>query len=1056
MNAGPPQNKELETFSALPEKLDFPSMEQRILKLWDSERTFDRLREKNANGAHWSFIDGPITANNPMGVHHAWGRTYKDVFQRYRAMRGFNQRFQNGFDCQGLWLEVEVEKELGFKSKRDIEAYGLAAFADACRNRVNTYASIQTEQSIRLGQWMDWDNSYYTHSDTNIEHIWHFLSRCHERGWIMTAQRAMPWCARCGTALSQHELIDTYEDVSHEAVYVRLPVRDRENTSLLVWTTTPWTLAANVAAAVHPQLDYVEVEVGNQRYILAEAALESALDSEFEVIGRMKGVEMLGWTYDGPFDDLPAVGEVVHEVIPWEEIGAEEGTGVVHIAPGAGEEDFDLGRNLGLSIVVPIDENGEYVDGFGWLTGRDARQVAADVISDLDKRNLLHRAHTYQHRYPHCWRCREELVFRVDDEWFIRADEVREPMLQAAASVQWVPEYAGARMADWLSHMGDWNISRRRFWGLPLPFYPCTECGHLTVIGSRQELEERALEGMDGLRELHRPWIDDVVIRCGSCDAEVRRITAVGDAWLDAGIVPFSTLDYMQQSDAFASWYPADFVSEMREQIRLWFYSMLFMSVTLEGRSPYQAVFVYEKLNDETGRPMHKSWGNSIDFGEAADRMGADVMRWMYAGQNPVYNINFGYGPATEVKRRMLTLWNVYAFFVTYARLDGFDPTAPSIPVAQRPDLDRWALSRLQGVVETFTDSLDSYLVHRGVQAAQAFIEDLSNWYVRRGRRRYWKSSVDADKQAAYQTLYELLTTLVRLLAPVMPFWTEDMYQNLVRRRDPAAVPSVHLSDWPVPDVGQKDAELERSMGVVQQVVRVGRAARNGADVKLRQPLRSALIRVDDGEWACVMSLEQHVRDELNVKAIERMVSEHDLVDFELRPNYRVLGPKFGARVKSLAVAIEALDPAVVVRQLETDGQLEIRFDGDVEVLSPDDVLIQRTPREGFGVSEQDGVIVAIATDVDDVLRRDGFARELVHATQGLRREAGLAVSDRILLWIEGGDEVKTTIAEHRDRISEEVLAVSLNEGRVVDDVVTQEVILDGHEVQLSLASSAN
>lgn len=1056
MNAGPPPNKELETFSALPDELDFPSMEQRILKLWDLERTFDRLREKNSNGAHWSFIDGPITANNPMGVHHAWGRTYKDVFQRYRAMRGFNQRFQNGFDCQGLWLEVEVEKELGFKSKRDIEAYGLAAFADACRNRVNTYASIQTEQSIRLGQWMDWDNSYYTHSDKNIEHIWHFLSRCHDRGWIMTAQRAMPWCARCGTALSQHELIDTYEDVSHEAVYVRLPVRDRENTSLLVWTTTPWTLAANVAAAVHPQLDYVEVEVGNQRYILAEAALESALNSEFEVIGRMKGAEMIGWTYDGPFDDLPAVGEVVHEVIPWEEIGAEEGTGIVHIAPGAGEEDFDLGRDLGLAIVVPIDENGEYVDGFGWLTGRDARQVAADVISDLDDRNLLHRAHTYQHRYPHCWRCREELVFRVDDEWFIRADEVREPMQQAAASVQWVPEYAGARMADWLSHMGDWNISRRRFWGLPLPFYPCTECGHLTVIGSRQELEERALEGIDGLRELHRPWIDDVVIRCESCDAAVRRITAVGDAWLDAGIVPFSTLDYMQQSDAFASWYPADFVSEMREQIRLWFYSMLFMSVTLEGRSPYHAVFVYEKLNDETGRPMHKSWGNSIDFGEAADRMGADVMRWMYAGHNPVYNINFGYGPATEVKRRMLTLWNVYAFFVTYARLDGFDPTAPGIPVAQRPDLDRWALSRLQGVVETFTDSLDNYLVYRGVQAAQAFIEDLSNWYVRRGRRRYWKSSVDADKQAAYQTLYELLTTLVRLLAPVMPFWTEDMYQNLVRRPDPAAVPSVHLSDWPVPDVGKKDAELERSMGVVQRVVRVGRAARNGADVKLRQPLRSALIRVDDGEWASVISLEQHVRDELNVKAIERMVSEHDLVEFELRPNYRVLGPKFGARVKSLAVAIEALDPAVVVRQLETDGQLEIQFDGDVEVLSPDDVLIQRTPREGFGVSEQDGVIVAIATDVDDVLRRDGFARELVHATQGLRREAGLEVSDRILLWIEGGDEVKTTIAEHRDRISEEVLAVSLNEGRVVDDVVTQEVILDGHEVQLSLASSAN
>ena len=1044
-------------FAALPEELDFPVMEHRILQMWTAERTFDQLRSKNTGGPRWSFIDGPITANNPMGVHHAWGRTYKDVFQRYRAMKGFDQRFQNGFDCQGLWLEVEVEKELGFKSKRDIEAYGLAAFADACRARVDTYADVQTKQSIRLGQWMDWDNSYYTHSDSNIEHIWHFLRRCHERGWIMAAQRAMPWCARCGTALSQHELIDTYEVVVHDAVYVRLPLQGRDNTSLLVWTTTPWTLAANVAAAVHPDLAYVEVDVHGERYVLAEASVAEAIGPDAVVIRRMLGSEVIGWTYEGPYDELPAVAGVMHRVIPWTDVGAEEGTGVVHIAPGAGEEDFRLGQELDLALIVPIDENGDYVDGFGWLTGRDARQIATDVITDLKKRGLLHRAHAYEHRYPHCWRCQEELVFRVADEWFIRADEVREPMLNAAASVQWVPEYAGARMADWLRHMGDWNISRRRFWGLPLPFYPCGDCGHLTVIGSRAELAARAVEGMDQLRELHRPWIDDVVIRCESCDADVRRVTAVGDAWLDAGIVPFSTLGYMENRDAFKAWYPADLVSEMREQIRLWFYSMLFMSVTLEGRSPYQAVFVYEKLNDETGRPMHKSWGNSIDFGEAADRMGADVMRWMYAGQNPVYNINFGYGPATEIKRRMLTLWNVYAFFVTYARLDGFDPTGPVIPIEQRPDLDRWALSRLQGLVETFTEALDTYLVYRGVQAAQEFIEDLSNWYVRRGRRRYWKSSADADKQAAYQTLYELLTTLLRLLAPVMPFWTEDMYQNLVRRADPQAVPSVHLSDWPVPDPRKRDSELERSMGVVQRVVRVGRAARNGADVKLRQPLRSALIRVDDDrEWAAVMSLDQHIRDELNVKAIERMASDHDMVDFDVRPNYRVLGPRFGARVKSLASAIEILDPAVVVRQLEADGQLEVRLDDHVEVLSADDVLVQRTSREGFGVSEQDGVIVAVVTEVDDLLRREGLARELVHATQGLRREAGLAVSDRIRLWIDGSDEVKATIYEHRDRITEEVLAISLNEGRVTDDVVMRDLVLDGQAVQLGLASVTN
>ena len=460
-------------FAPLPDELDFPSMERRMLDLWAAEDTFERLRAKNADGPRWSFFDGPITANNPMGVHHAWGRTYKDVYQRYRAMRGYHQRYQNGFDCQGLWLEVEVEKDLGFNSKRDIEAFGLEAFADACRERVEKFSGVQTRQSIRLGQWMDWDDSYYTHSDTNIEHIWHFLRRCNERGWIAAAQRAMPWCARCGTALSQHELIDTYEEVEHDAVYVRLPIHGRSDTWLLIWTTTPWTLAANVAAAVHPDLTYVEVLADGSRYVLAEAAVPEVFGEDAEIVARRQGADLLDWTYDGPFDDLPAVRGVTHRVIPWTDVGADEGTGVVHIAPGAGEEDFRLGQDLGLEVLVPIDENGDYVDGYDWLTGRDAREVADDVIADLRKRGLLHRAHTFTHRYPHCWRCREELVFRVDDEWFIQADEIRQPMLDAAATVSWTPPYAGARMADWLRNMGDWNISRRRYWGLPLPFYPC-------------------------------------------------------------------------------------------------------------------------------------------------------------------------------------------------------------------------------------------------------------------------------------------------------------------------------------------------------------------------------------------------------------------------------------------------------------------------------------------------------------------------------------------------------------------------------------------------------
>ncbi len=1047
--------KPTSAFEPLPDELDFPSMERRMLELWAAEDTFNRLRDKNADGPRWSFFDGPITANNPMGVHHAWGRTYKDVYQRYRAMRGYHQRYQNGFDCQGLWLEVEVEKDLGFNSKRDIEAFGLEAFADACRERVEKFSGVQTNQSIRLGQWMDWDDSYFTHSDTNIEHIWHFLRRCNERGWIAAAQRAMPWCARCGTALSQHELIDTYEEVEHDAVYVRLPIHGRPDTWLLIWTTTPWTLAANVAAAVHPDLTYVEVAADDGRYLLAEAAMSEVFGDDAEVVARHKGADLLDLTYDGPFDDLPAVHGVTHRVIPWTDVGADEGTGVVHIAPGAGEEDFRLGQDLGLEVLVPIDENGAYTAGYDWLTGRDAREVADDVVADLRKRGLLHRHHTYTHRYPHCWRCQEELVFRVDDEWFIRADEVRQPMLDAAATVNWTPEYAGARMADWLRNMGDWNISRRRYWGLPLPFYPCQSCGHLTVIGSKAHLEERAIEGMDQLRELHRPWIDRVTIRCESCEAPTSRIDAVGDAWLDAGIVPFSTLGYLENSKEFEHWYPADFIAEMREQIRLWFYSMLFMSVTIRNQSPYQSVFVYEKLNDETGRAMHKSWGNAIDFGEAAERMGADVMRWLYAGHNPLYNINFGYGPATEVKRRMLTLWNVYSFFVTYARLDGFDPTAPRIPVAKRPDLDRWALSRLQGLIDTMTASLDDYLVYRGVQAAQEFIEELSNWYVRRGRRRYWKSDSDDDKQAAYQTLYELLTSLVRLLAPVMPFWTDDIYQNLVRRADPNAPASVHLTDWPQADNALRDPTLDAAMALAQQVVRAGRAARNSANVKLRQPLRSALVRVAaDADWDAVTALRAHVLDELNVKELRRMTSEHELVDYQVRPNYRALGPRFGRQVRQVAAALAALDAPAAVRELDDLGSLHIEVDGVNETLEPGDLDVRRTPKEGFGVAEQDGVIVAIATDIDDELAREGLARELVHATQGLRRDAGLEVSDRIKLWLDGPAALHETLAAHEFEIAAEVLAVEVNEGAPPDRAAAAAPTLNGVPIRVSLARS--
>src|SRR5262245_45857292 len=583
-------------FEPLPAVPDHTALEKEILEWWDREGIFDKLREQNRGGERWSFIDGPITANNPMGVHHAWGRTLKDVFQRYKALRGFDQRYQNGFDCQGLWVEVEVEKALGLNSKREIEEYGLAEFAARCRERVAEFAEVITEQSKRLGMWMDWDNDYYTFSDTNIEYIWGFLKAVHERGWLYQGHRATPWCPRCGTSISQHEVYSgEYRELDHPSIYARFPLTDVEGEGLVVWTTTPWTLPANVAAAVRPDAEYGRTADGDWYSV--------ATHPEQDYVETVSGSKLVGRPYRGPFDDLPAAADVDHRVVPWDDIALDEGSGIVHIAPGAGSEDFELGRIHGLPVLVPIDESGTFYDNYGpSLAGVSAADAERPVVEHLREQGLLVEASTIVHRYPTCWRCKTPLLFRVVDDWFISAEEIRQPMLDANATVEWTPAFYQKRMDDWLRNMGDWNISRKRYFGLPLPFYPCA-CGHLTVVGSRDELERRALRGTDGLRELHRPWIDDVVIACDVCGEEVRRVPEVGDAWLDAGIVPLSTLGWDNESGYVAGgyatgaaeglttadlpdhsywekWFPADWVSEMREQIRLWFYSQSFMSVT--------------------------------------------------------------------------------------------------------------------------------------------------------------------------------------------------------------------------------------------------------------------------------------------------------------------------------------------------------------------------------------------------------------------------------------------------------------------------------------------
>jgi isoleucyl-tRNA synthetase len=1008
-------------FASLPDKPDHDALERAILELWDREGIFEQLRAKNADGPRFSFIDGPVTANKTLAVHTAWGRTLKDVFQRYKALRGYHQRYQNGFDCQGLWIEVGVERELGFNSKREIEEYGLEAFARKCREVVEWSSAELTKGSIRLGQWMDWGRDYFTFSDTNIEYIWRFLKIVHERGWLYRGHRPTEWCPRCGTSISAHELAGSYIDREDPSLSVRFPLLDRPGEAVVIWTTTPWTLPANVAAAVQPEADYGRLTNGD--WVAVARAGEGV-----EVQETKKGSELVGWRYRGPFDALGPGGEVAHRVIGWDEVALDEGTGIVHIAPGCGTEDFELGKVEDLAVLMPVDESGRFFETFGWLSGKQAHEAADEIIDDLRTRELLVDAGTIVHRYPECWRCHTPLITRISDDWLISVTDIRQPMRDANETVEWTPEYMGKRMDDWLVNMSDWNISRRRYYGLPLPFYPCS-CGHLTVIGSREELAELATGSLDGLEELRRPWIDRVDIRCVQCGEVVRRVTEVGDVWLDAGIVPFSTLGWQNPEwidQGFATgaaagltladlpdepyweeWFPAEWVSEMREQIRLWFYSQLFMSVALTGRAPYRKVLGYEKMLDETGREMHGSWGNMIDAEDAFARMGADVMRWQYSAQPPNQNLLFGFGPGLEIQRKLLTLWNTASFFIQYANIAAFAPNfSESAPETGRQTevaaLDQWLVERTRQLVAETTEAYEQYLTVNVLRAFDEYVEDLSNWYVRRSRRRFWNGDV-----AALRTLWSSLVDALRVVSPVMPFLTEHLWQNLVVSALPDAPSSIFLAGWPV--LEPADDELLDDVAALRRVVELGRQARSASRLRGRQPLSRLVVEGADRAARYV----DEIADELRVREV--VFGPVEATELRVRPNLPVLGPRLGAELGTLRKALDA-------------GEFEALPDGGFRVaghdLGPDDVLVEQTEREGWAVASVDGVTVALDTALDDDLLREGRVNDVIHRVNTMRKEAGLEITDRIALSLPAGD---VDLLEHRDRIMAETLAVALD-----------------------------
>jgi isoleucyl-tRNA synthetase len=1011
-------------FQALPKVPDHPALEQEVLAWWEDRGIFERLREQNRGGSKWSFVDGPVTANKKLAVHTAWGRTLKDVFQRYKAMRGFDQRYQNGFDCQGLWIEVGVEKSLGLNSKREIEEYGLAEFARKCREVVVWSSEEITRGSVRLGQWMDWGNDYFTFSDTNIEYIWRFLKIVDERGWLYVGHRSNEWCPRCGTSLSQHELTQAgvYQERADPSLYVRFRLKERPQEYIVIWTTTPWTLPANVAAAVEPDAEYGLRENGEW------VAVARYPGDGF--VRRTRGEELVGLHYEGPFDMFAPGASVEHRVIPWDEVSLEEGTGIVHIATGAGREDFELSKVHDLPVLSPVDEGGRFYDEYGWLHGLSTTEAADQIVGDLRERALLVEAGLYEHRYPHCWRCDTPLIWRVSDDWFIAVDEVRPKLLEANATVRWTPAYMGKRMDDWLRNMGDWNISRRRFFGLPLPFYPCS-CGHVNVVGSKRELAERAVRGIEQLEELHRPWIDDVVIACERCGEDVGRVAEVGDVWLDAGIVPFSTLGWENPEwveDGYATgasrglsgadlpdhayweeWFPATWVSEMREQIRLWFYSQLFMSVALVGRAPFREVLGYEKMLDEQGREMHGSWGNMIDAEDAFARMGADVMRWQYCAQPPDRNLLFGYGPAHEIKRRLLTLWNSVRFLVDYGNIEEFRPRYADL--ANGPlgvgleSIDRWLLARTCAFVETATQALEDQLTYRVVDGFEAFVDDVSNWYIRRCRRRVW----DGDETALRVLWYALVQSL-RVISPVMPFVAEHLWRNLVADSSEEAPESVFLAGWPEPSREWTNDRLLREMDEARLVVELGRRARDAAGLKLRQPVRRLVV-----EGAPLAKRHPGVvQDELRVKQLD--FGEVGATELRVKPNLPVLGPRLGKELGAVRAALQA-------------GEFEQTGDGGFRAaghdLAPEDVLVERIGREGWSIAAESGVTVALETALDDELLREGRVLDLIHRINTMRKEAGLEITDRIVLTLpEDGD-----LLEHEDRIRSETLAARVERG---------------------------
>ena len=1033
--------------------LNFVEREKKIVEYWNEKKIFEKSMQATEGNEEFSFYDGPPTANGKPHIGHILTRVMKDIVPRYKTMKGKHVLRKAGWDTHGLPVELEVEKKLGFEHKTEIEGYGIEPFIKKCKESVWQYTTEWKQMSDRVGYWCDMDNPYVTYHDDYIESEWWALKEIHKKGLLYKGHKIVPYCPRCGTALSSHEVAQGYKDVKQTTAFVKFKVVGEENKYILAWTTTPWTLPSNVALCMNPDFDYVEVrmEESGEKYILAEGLLKSVLGEEgYEVLSKKKGTAYEYTEYEPlyPFGkEKFKFREKAYYVTCDGYVTLSDGTGVVHIAPAFGEDDYKVGVRYGLPVVQLIDEEGKFPAGCGEFTGVGAQVADPAVIKDLKNRGLLLKPLEVTHSYPFCWRCDTPLIYYARSSWFIKVTAIKDRLIAANRSVNWMPDtIKEGRMGNFLENVIDWGLSRDRYWGTPLPVWVCPDCGEIEVIGSRKELAEKC--GAAENIELHRPYLDDLTCQCPKCGGKMKRTPEVIDCWFDSGSMPFAQYHYpFENKDLFEQTFPADFISEAVDQTRGWFYTLLVISTLLFDKAPFKNCIVLGHVNDKNGVKMSKHKGNVVDPWSVLDKQGADAVRWyFYTSSAPWLPSRFYPEAVSEAQRKYMgTLWNTYAFFCLYADIDNYNPADYDVKTCKLSLMDKWILSKLNTLVDTVDKNLAVYNITDSARALQDFSDILSNWYVRRGRDRYWGSEMTEDKAAAYTVLWHVLVTFAKLTAPYTPFIAEEMYLNLVPAFFENAPKSVHLCEFPVYEPSFVDTELEKGMDTVLDIVNLGRAARNTGNVKNRQPLSEMYVvtaraeELDEGLKAIAL-------DELNIKEYKTAADANEFISYKLKPQLKTLGPKYGKKLGAISAFLAACDAKKVVDAVRGGGAYVMDTDPEV-TLGEEDLQIFTESKAGFISASDRGVTVALNTKLTDELIEEGIEREIVSKVQTMRKEAGFEITDRISVYYKAAGKVREVLAT--GKFKEDVLAVSVEEGSA--DGYTKEVDINGEKIALTL-----